>query len=192
MPASRRATRALVLTVAAALTGQACGDEIPELDPAIQPVRTVTVGMSSGERVRQFSGVTRAGTESTLSFKLAGTVSELPAKVGQRIEKGTLLANLDPADYQLRVQRAHEGLRQAQAEARRAAANHERMRLLYENNNATIADLEAARAAEESIAAAVGGAQKSLELARLLLSYTELRAPVSGAIASVHIEVKRT
>ena len=80
-------------------------------------------------------------------------------------------------------------LEQAQAKARNATANYDRVRALYENRNASLNDLDSARSAYESADAAVRSIEKRLELAGLQLSYTRLTAPADGAIASVKAEV---
>ena len=167
----------------------ACEPEEPEQAPVIRPVRSMTVRSLTAERVRKFSGSVRAGLESRLSFRVAGTVQQLPVAVGQRVEKGQTIAKLDSKDYQLRVQEAEAALTQTRAQERNASANYERVRALYENRNASRNDLDAARAAFESTRASVDSVEKRLELAKRQLTYTTLRAPVDGAISSVKVEV---
>jgi RND family efflux transporter MFP subunit len=124
-----------------------------------------------------------------LSFKVGGTVSRLPVRMGMRLERGALIAEIDPSDYQLQVEEAAAALRSAEAGARNAEASFERVRGLYENTNASLTDYDTARAAAESSRANVESVRKRLELARQQLSYTRLEAPVAGAIAEVKVEV---
>lgn len=139
--------------------------------------------------MRTFSGVAEAGVESGLSFRVPGTVRRLAVAVGDSVTAGSLIAELDPVDYQLQVQDAEAALRRAQAESRNADANYDRIRALYENNNASLSDLDVARTAAEASAEAVASAQNRLELARRQLGFTRLRAPQGGAIAAVPGEV---
>ena len=60
-----------------------------------------------------------------------------------------MLAGLDPQDYQLQVEDAQASLARIRAEVRNAEANYARIRDLYENNNASLNDLDASRAAFE-------------------------------------------
>jgi len=78
---------------------------------------------------------------------------------------------------------------QSQANARNAESNYERVKGLYENNNASRNDLDSARASAESARAQTRSSQKSLELARLNLSYTQLRVDVDCSIASLAVEI---
>jgi RND family efflux transporter MFP subunit len=127
--------------------------------------------------------------EPRLSFKVAGTIAQRPVKMGDRVRRGALIAELDPSDYQLQVEEAAASLRRAEAESRNAEATFERIRGLYENGNASRTDFDGARAAAESSRAYEESIRKRLELARQQLSYTRLVAPVAGAVAEVRAEV---
>jgi RND family efflux transporter MFP subunit len=87
------------------------------------------------------------------------------------------------------VQQAEASLSNAEAQARNASANYDRVRQLYENNSASKTDLDAARAGQESASANVEARRKGLELAELQLRYTRLTAPTAGDIARVDVEV---
>jgi RND family efflux transporter MFP subunit len=154
----------------------------------LRPVRTTQVFASGSGRSRTFSGTARAGLESRLSFKVSGTVETVPVKVGDRVRSGQRIATLDDTDYQLQVEDAQASLARARAEARNAEANLARIRGLYENNNASQNDLDAARTAFESASANVNSIDKRLELAQNQVNYTRLTAPVAGAIAEVNVE----
>lgn len=176
----------LVATLAIILVG--CGGgEAPEPDP-IRPVRYTQVFAQGSLRERTFSGVVHAGLESRLSFKVAGTVARVPVKVGDEVETGDVLAELDRTDYQLQVRTAEASRDRARAEARAASANYDRIRALYEDGNASPADLDQARTARDATAAATQAAERQLELAELQLGYTRLTAPVAGAVAAVNSE----
>lgn len=167
----------------------ACDSAAPPDEPRLRPVRYVTVSDESGARNRSFSGTSKSTRESRLSFKVSGTVTEVPVQIGQRLAAGELIARLDPATYSLQVQQAQASLVEAQANERNAAATYERTKGLYANNNASRNDLDAARAQAESAGAQVGSVAKALEIAKLNESYTQLRADKDCSIASMDIEV---
>ncbi len=167
----------------------ACQTAAPPAPPRLRPVAVERVNASGGKRPRTFSGSARAGLASRLSFRVAGTILELPARLGDRVGKDQVIARLDPKDFRLQVDDAEASLRQAQAQSRSVAANYERIRGLYENNSVSISDLDAARAANDSAQAQVQSIAKKLELAKSQLSYTELRAPLAGNIAELKAEV---
>ena len=167
----------------------ACDRAAPPEEQRLRPVRFIMVSGESGARDRSFSGTSKSTRESRLSFKVSGTVIEVPAQIGQRLDAGDLIARLDAATYSLQVQQAQASLVEAQANERNAAANYERTKGLYANNNASRNDLDIARAQAESVKAQVGSAAKALEIARLNESYTQLRADTECSIASIDIEV---
>ena len=109
--------------------------------------------------------------------------------VGDQLEPGQMIAQIDPSQYQLEAQQASANLSQAEATMRNAQANFERLKGLYENNNASRNDLDSARATAESSKAQVSASRKALELARLNVSYTNLKASESCGVADVLTEM---
>ena len=176
------------IAFATALLIQACGEPPPPPEPVIRPVRYITATPADPGRMHTFSGLARAGVESSLSFRIPGTMARLAANVGDRVEMGQVLAELDPVDYELQVREAEAAVRQAEARSQHAGAELRRARSLYENDNASRTDLDAATAAAESAAATVVAVEKRLELAQRQLLHTRLSAPAAGAIASVLAE----
>ena len=184
----RHRRRLPAVCAALVLLGHACS-EPPPVEPVVRPVRHVTARATGGQRTRTFSGVARAGVESSLSFRVAGTIARLDVEVGDRVRAGAPIADLDPVDYELQVREAEASLRQAEARAGNAEADLRRVRSLYENDNAARTDLDAATAAADSAAAQVESVAQRLDMARRQVDYTRLNAPVAGAIADVRAEV---
>jgi RND family efflux transporter MFP subunit len=177
----------LLLVSALLLAG--CGQSDEALEERLRPVRFVTVSDASAFRDRSFSGTSKSSRESRLSFKVSGTIVNVPVQIGQRLKAGDLIAEIDPASYVLQAQQAQASLVEAQANDRRAAANYERTKGLYANSNASLNDLDSSRAQAESASAQVRAASKALEIARLNVSYTKLTADTGCSIASLNVEV---
>jgi len=176
------------LLVLSMLAG-ACGDSGVPVEERLRPVRYVTVSDDRPFRDRSFSGTSKSSRESRLSFKVPGTIVRAPVQIGQRLDAGDLIAQIDPAGYVLQRQQAEASLIEAEANNRRAAANYDRTKGLYANDNASLNDLESARAQAESATAVVAAAEKALEIARLNVSYTRLVADTECSIASLDVEV---
>ena len=177
----------VVATALTALFG--CTSEPPPAEEIIRPVMYQPVFATGGAQMRSFSGAARADVESDLSFRVAGTINRVYVKVGDRVQKGAPIADLDPTDYDLQVEDAEASLLQTQSQARNARANYSRVQSLYVNQNASRADLDAALAQKESADANVASNEKKLELAKRQRRYTRLTAPAAGAIASVDAEI---
>ena len=177
------------IVLLASLVLGACGDAGDTAEERLRPVRFMTISDVDVDRDRSFSGTSKSSRESRLSFKVAGTIVDLPVQIGQRLSAGDPIAALDSASYVLQAQQAQAALVEAQANDRRASANYERTKGLYANDNASLNDLESARAQAESAQAVVASANKALEIARLNVSYTRLTADTDCSIASLDVEV---
>jgi len=165
-----------------------CGQEEIQEQQKLRQVKTLEVKANTQGQVRSFSGLAKGQMEANLSFKLAGTISSLPVKVGDQLKKGQLIAQIDPLQFELQAQQAHATLAQATASMRNASATYERLKGLYENNNASQNELDAARASSEFSYAQVKAARKGLELAQLNLSHTYLKSSSRCDVAEVYVE----
>lgn len=178
----------LPATLLALLLPSGCSEEVPQPE-LLRPVRTETVLASGSALTRTFSGTARAGRETRLSFRVPGIVQQVHVRVGDRVNRGQILARLEPRDFEIAVNQADSALAQSLAADRTAEGDLERVRGLYENSNASQSDYEQALAGAQSARARVDASRDALEGFRRQLSYTELRAPVTGSIAAVDVEV---
>ena len=178
----------VLLLVAACLLASACGEPpaVTEED-TVRPVRYVFAWTAGADRTRTFGGVARAGSESSLSFRVGGMIAHVDARVGDRVRAGDPIARIDAVDYELQVKEAEAALRQADALAGNAGADLRRAWALYENDNFSRTALDGAIAASDSAAAQVEAAAKRLELAQRQVRYATLRAPAAGVIADVAV-----
>ncbi len=170
----------------------ACGentDDTTNAEIELRPVRYITVSSIEAGTMRTFSGLAKAGQESNLSFRVGGAIQSVPVEVGDQLKAGQLISEIDPSQYQLEAQQAFANLSQVEATLRNAQSNFERVKGLYENNNASRNDLDSSRATAESSKAQVSVARKALELARLNVSYTKLKATEPCGVADVLTEM---
>ncbi len=178
----------LTVIILSVLVTAGCDKHQADYEAVIRTVRYQVVVLQQGGISRTFSGTAQAAVESTLSFKVSGTVMEGLVEVGNTVMPGDLLARVDSQDYRVKVQEAEAGLAQARANLRNAEATYDRTRGLYENRNASQSDLDSSRADAESARAAVRAIAQQLEAARLQLSYTRLSAPQKCSIAATYIK----
>lgn len=119
---------------------------------------------------------------------VAGPVAEIRIKDNQLVHKGDLLIRLDPQRYSLALQQAEAALKardiewqlRQQEAGRRAKLGAQVVSSENRENTASLAS-----AAE----AAFREAQAALDLAKLNLERTELRAPVDGYVTNFTAEV---
>lgn len=136
------------------------------LPPAAVRVQAVTdQRLMSHEEV---VGTVRARLRATLEAKISGRISEMPVRLGQKVEAGALVARLEAAEVQARLEHAQAGLQLAERE-------WNRIKSLFEQQATTRADYESA---ESRLLLA----KAALEEARAMLGYVEVRAPFAGVV----------
>jgi membrane fusion protein (multidrug efflux system) len=151
------------------------------------------------------------------SAKVDGHVSSVYVKDNQWVQKGDLLAELDPRDFQVSLDIASAALYAAQAiveqnraqvsivsvEAERAEKDYNRYQQIFDANGAVTqqqvdnaaaaaksarAQLEAANKQVLAVQAKVAEAKAAIDRAQLNLSYTKIYAPQSGRVAKKALE----
>jgi len=170
------------------LVAVACTSKMEAPKEILKPVKFQTTEMAGGSFGRTFSGSAKAGVETKLSFRVAGIIRHVNAKVGQKVNKGDLIATLDPSDYQLSYEEADASVKNADAQEKKAKSNYERVSILYENKNTSLAEYEAEKAEFESARANQKVMKQRRKQAESQVSYTRLYAPVSGIVNNVYIE----
>ncbi|MGD8170265.1 efflux RND transporter periplasmic adaptor subunit [Vibrio sp. TRT 21S02] len=158
-----------VLSSAALLTG--CGGEIKHADFGLPKVKVENLGQQEAKNNLYFPAVANASERSHLSFRVAGEISKIDVKEGDRVKKGDILAELDPTDYQLDVDNA--------------AARYSVVDSQYKRSAPLVKKGLLAKSQFDEIAAQRQIAYAELQLAKLRLSFTKLTAPVDGIISRV-------
>ena len=162
--------------VGAVVGSTACGGDANAnaADPDPFPVRTVPVTITTEADPIRTSGTVASRAEMSLAFKIPGYVAEVLVSEGDRVREGQVMARLrtDEVDAQVRA---------AEAQARLASRNLERMERLVADSVVTQATLEEAEDAHER-------AQAALEVARFNQEFATIRAPSDARVLSRSIE----
>ncbi len=131
--------------------------------------------------------------------QVTGQLKKLHVDIGAQVEKGALLAEIDPTLLEARVNATRAGIRAAgaqvaerQAQAELAAAQHARQRELFAANATSRDALEQAAAAEKSARAQIAAlraqieqSQSTLKADEANLRYTKIYAPIAGTVVSL-------
>ena len=187
---SRPARRFLPLAAALALSAglTACHRVEPQPE-VVRAVKLMTVGGESDKHTQEYAGVIAARTESRLGFRVAGKLTQRAVDVGQRVQAGQLLAQLDAQDYRLAADAARAQVTAATTQRDLAQADVGRYRALRDKNFISAAEMDRREAQ-------LKGAQATLDQARAQLAaqsnqagYTQLVADAAGVITGVDAEV---
>lgn len=127
-------------------------------------------------------------TQATVKSKVSGQVLETTVQEGMNVAAGQVLARLDQADQKARVAQQQAALDEASARLSMAAKNNA-------NSSALLAQKYISQNAydttENSVAlarASVRAAQAQLDLARIALNDTVIRAPLAGVVSKRHVQ----
>lgn len=154
----------------------ACSEQAKqvEAEPVVRPVKLFNIGNNSEQSIRSFPAEVVANQGSYLAFRVNGELLEFPALAGQHVEKGELLAKLDPEDFQLQYDE-----RKARFEL--AESQLDRIQKLFNRSIASQSELDQALANKQV-------AESALKIAKTNLDNSELRAPFAGTVAKVFVK----
>lgn len=134
------------------------------------------------------TGSIAAETTSNLGMRLGGRVASRTVDVGDRVEKGQVLATLEPQEEEADVKAAEAGVQSAEASLRQAQATFDRQAALFRGGNTTRSSFDDAGERLASAKASLATAQANLGTARDSLANTALRADASGVVTARNIE----
>ncbi len=162
------------------LISGACGQEQQEssVDPASRPVKLITLSDTASNKGFRYPAVVNAARQSSLSFLVGGTVSELLVKTSDDISEGEVIARLNPRDFENQLTQARASFDNAEEEFQRA------QRLAAED--AIAQNILEQRKTQRDVA------QAQLDSAEKALTDSVIRAPFDGAIASIDVEEQQT
>jgi len=174
------------LLLAIILTG--CKEKTPP-PQIIRPVLTQQVEIKDYQQEATYAGEVTARYEMSLGFQINGKITERFVEVGDVVVPGSLLAKLDPKDYQLQLMEAEAGLAAAKAEKNKANKDLKRYSQLFNDKL-----ISATTHLEYSNAVDVANARYKqskahLEVARNQTVYTSLFADKGGVITALNMEV---
>jgi HlyD family secretion protein len=155
--------------------------------------------------------VTASGTLSAIvtvqvGTQVSGRIQRLNADFNSRVQKGQLVAKIDPQLFQASADQAQANylaaeaaIAKAQAEARIADRQEARAKALHDENLASQSDLDNASASAESAHASLDVARAALaqtraarSQAQVNLSYTNILSPIDGVVISRNVDVGQT
>lgn len=136
--------------------------------------------------------VPRVGAYVKVGPRISGKLEKLYVKVGDRVEKGQILAIVEHRDLLANVARNEAAKKEAEANLEWARANYERLKKLYNEGIATIDELDLAKKSLDLAEAQLESASSQLEYSKVQLSYATVTAPISGIIGTVSTQEGET
>lgn len=117
-----------------------------------------------------------------LKPQITGYVEKVLFEEGTQVNEGDILFVIEQERYIANVELRQAELASAKANLVRAERDYKRQSSLSKQNYASKATLDSSESAYLQAKAAVAQAQANLDLAKIDLGYTEIKAPISGRI----------
>ena len=160
-------------------------------EPVPVAVRALDINLAPMQLSVTSEGNVQPSVETKLVAQVAGEVVELSSSLvaGGDFSKGDVLLKLDPRDYEIALARSQAALSRAQAEQRYAAEETARIRSLYGEELASIAQLQSAERLLAVANAALADASAAVKRARVDLERTVFTAPFNGRVRAENVDI---
>jgi HlyD family secretion protein len=147
-------------------------------------------------------------TKADLSADISGKITKLEVKEGDWVKEGQFLLQIDPQQFEASVQRAEASLASSRAEQAQSKANMaqaqralDRLEMLRKTNPSLVAQealddaktaVEVQKALGEASEYRTRQAEAGLRDAKWQLDRTTIRAPMTGRVTRLNVEVGET
>ncbi len=149
------------------------------------PPAEVTVSQPVKKAVTDYldlTGNTQSIEQVALVGRVEGYLTSINFKDGDIVKKGDLLFVIEPPPYEAKVKQAEANVAMAQATLVRSTLEYNRQQQLIKQNATAQSTVEQWQAQRDADDATVQQNKANLDLARINLSYTQVRAPFPGRI----------
>lgn len=173
--------RSILVGCAVMLLAGACGGDDAKagsgtaVDVVVAPVQVRDVPI-----IVEWAAQTFGANDVEIRARVKGFLTNKAYREGSPVQRGDLLFQIDPSEYQAAVAQARATMNEAQSNLAKANTDVARLRPLAERNAVSRQDLDHAVAAEQAAESQVAAAQAALSSAQLNLSYTRITSPING------------
>ena len=157
--------------------------------PQATPVPVAVIEQHEVTTWDEFSGRLEAVERVDVRSRVAGAVKSVHFTEGALVKRDELLITIDPDPYAAEVDRAQAQVVAAQARVNYTKSERERAQRLWDESAIAQRELDERVNAAQEAEANLRAAQAALTSARLNLSYTQVRAPVSGRVGRLEVTV---
>jgi len=129
------------------------------------------------------------GRISTIASKVSGTVLKVNVEDNQLVKKGDLLVEIDPVDFNLKVNEAEANLEVRKATLEQALRDRDRADALFKEKVIPEEKHEFALTAYNLAKAQVRAAESQVNISRQNLQYTKIYSSVDGYVTKKSLEI---
>lgn len=176
---------AVLMLGALALSGCQTGEAAEDTGPSL-----ITAEVTRGDLLirAEATGTVEPVRRVEVKSKAGGELLALHTDIGDVVERGALLAEIDPRDVQNRFNQTEADLAVARAQLDISQAQLNRQRSLLEAQVITQAEFENSTLSFANAQASLVRAQTNFDLAELQMADVRIRAPMNGTIIQKNVE----
>lgn len=151
-------------------------------------------------------GTIKAKKQVTVGAQVSGQIKALHVTLGEQVEKGQLVAEIDDLTQQNALKDAEEALKNVLAQRAAKVATQKNNQLTYQRQQQILAkglgvraDFDSAKATLESTQAEINAldaqiaqAEIAVNTAKLNLGYTKISSPITGTVVAIPVEEGQT
>lgn len=146
------------------------------------PVRVVPVQRQDLQvEIKAIGTVVPAHTVD-VQTQVSGVLKQIYFKEGQTVQKGQLLAQVDPAPFQVALAQAEGTQQQNLAQLRNAETELARYQLLFKQDSIAKQQVEQQLALVNQLKGQIQANRAQVDAAKLQLSYTKIYSPINGRV----------
>lgn len=156
-----------------------------------QPIPVKTVPAQQGDLKLQLKTIGTAVAQNTVlvQSRVSGPLLALHFVEGQQVSQGQLLAEIDPAPYQVKLAQAEGQLQQNMAQLQNAESDLALYGALKEQNSISRQQYNAQQSLVNQLKGSIKTNQAQVAAAKLELSWTKITAPISGRTGLRKVDV---
>lgn len=173
--------------VGSVLIGVACAKPTQQRTPEV-PVRITRVMKISAPVTIIANGVVEPVQTVAIRAQVGGVLTQVTFREGDDITEGQVLFRIDPRPFEDALRQAQAALARDEALAESARRDAERYNALVAKDYVTKSQADQTKANAAALAATVHADEVAVENARLNLSYTTIRAPITGRTGSILVD----
>jgi RND family efflux transporter MFP subunit len=179
------------LAASAALVVARPVPEAGDVEERLPVVAVVAAAPGAHRMLVRAQGTVEPRTENELVAEVGGRLAwtSTALESGSFFAAGEVLARIEPADYEIALERARAALERARSQRKLADANLARSRVLHEAGAASQAAHDQAETNAAIAAANQREAEAAVRQAELELARTELRVPFAGRVREKKADV---
>ncbi len=138
---------------------------------------------------RQFEGTVEAINKTTVSAQTAGRITYINFDVDDYVEQGAVILRFSNKEHKARLDQTVSALAAAEARAKAAQQEYDRVSKLYQNGTVAKSRFDQAKSEIDASKAQAQSADAAVKQAREQMGYTTVKAPYSGLVVARHVEI---